>query len=208
MAPTVKPGAVPGPAERRAAEKLESIGANELVRVRDAATKWQAGLASLVALVTTVFAIKGPSTVEGLTTGYRIAVAALTLLAILLAVGALLLASRAAHGLPQRRKVPTDITQVLNWDHEEAVLAAARLRWAVNCFGASVLLLATTTGVMWLAPVDDGPFVQVEMSNGTSACGTLVSGDGDQIRLAIGPQTLAFATSAVTSLSVRSDCGE
>lgn len=202
---TVTPGDVPDDVDKARAELLQRWRAGELAGIRAAGEKWQAGLAALLGLVTTILVIKGRESTEQLATGFRVAVGLCLLMALLTAIVASLCALRAAHGLPRARAIADDAT-VLSWDRREAARASRALLIAIVGAVTTLLLLAGAVGLTWFAPAAARPVVKVTQTDGTTGCGELVSADAKTILLKGRDGQIRIDPSRLASMSVQSAC--
>lgn len=191
----------------RAAEILATWRREEPSRVRASAGKWQAGLAAVLALVTTVLVFRGPETLAGLDRTSTTLVVALTLAGVGASVAGLVLSLLAAHGLPVRQSNPST-AWILGWDARQARTSLRSLYWAIGFSLAGGALFAAAAAVSYLEPRSPGQVVWVELSNGTPACGPLVRADSDHVVLTIDGVPHSFSTSRVESMEIRDGCVE
>jgi hypothetical protein len=138
------------PAELRAQELADVAATKSLEVVRSSAEKWQTAIASLLGLFTLSGLIKGPDDFAKVDERWQPAIPAFLALAAFSGVLALLLAARAAHGLPQRN---WSIGEAYLHARQDAARTAATALWtAINLGLLSFACLATIVGILWFAP--------------------------------------------------------
>jgi hypothetical protein len=202
---TVTPGDVPDDVDKARADMLQVWRAGELASIRAAGEKWQAGLAALLGLVTTILVIKGRESGQELATGFRVAIGLCLLVALLTAIAASLAALRAAHGLPRARAI-ADRSSVLMWDRQEAAKASRALLIAIVGTVSTLLLLAASVGLTWFAPATAQPVVKVTQTDGATGCGELISADAKLILLKGHDRDIRINPRNLGSMSVDSAC--
>jgi hypothetical protein len=174
--------------ERREAEIAAAV-ADQLKEARSAATGWQAGLAGLLTVITSIFFIEGKDSIEklggdwwGHSTKDWVTVA-LVLAALAAAVSSYSFLS-AAHGNPKEVNLGTirqDGLYVYNF--KRAKHAAARIKEGQIALFAMLALVATAIVMTWRAPTASSePAYQVTRP-ATGACGQLSEADNGQFRI-------------------------
>lgn len=143
----------------------------ELADVRAAATKWQAGLASLAGGITALSLVKGRDDVAALKGPWGVRFGVLLALALLSTVAGAFFALAAANGIPTSWR--TSAWNPRLHAHQQAALAQRFLLAAVGATLLSVLLLGAAAGVAWYAPeAKKDPSLSVVSRDGGVACGT------------------------------------
>jgi hypothetical protein len=147
----------PGPQSQllaEAAEALRQATPRQLADLRSAGEKWIAGITALYGLLGFASLTGARDSIVKLSTGWQVAVAVTMLVAVCLAALAIYWAYRAAYGWPKTRLVRND-KELLAWYEQQVSAperAAAFLRTAVGCAGASLGALVVLTGLLWFAP--------------------------------------------------------
>lgn len=176
----ISPGSSAGPRDRQAARARLELLANELPRVRAAATGWRNGIAALMAGVIGFGLIKGRSDVGELAGPYDWIVGLLLLGALISGSVAAVLLMRAVHGRPAASAM-RDVVDGVSGDPglhsrlaEGEASARALTRGVVLSF-ASAAVLCAAVGITWYGPAKDDPRSQFRLTDGTTVCGTIVS---------------------------------
>lgn len=192
-------------AQLRDAEAVLAARQGELEATRAVAGKWQAGLATLLAVVTGLSFTSLSEAVRGLSGPYNVIVAVLLLVAFGVAVTSLLLALRASGGFPTL--VGTSGQSQDRAAHVEAVGAVWLLRWAVKLTLVVLVLFAVVVGMLWFAPQakSAGSSAEVKTSKETVCGEAEVSGD-HVVVTADDKNVYVFALSDVTSWSNVNKC--
>ncbi|WP_157979530.1 hypothetical protein [Kribbella monticola] len=172
-----------------AAEAFQNAADGEETRLRGAAEKWVAGVASVLALFGIAGTVTGGTTIRDLPDGEKNVVLGLALLAILAAVIAIASSYLAAYGWPKKTTVKTD-EQLLNWydnRQDRISTAAARLRDGVIAAIVSIVLLAACASVASLTPAKAvEPTFMVTLGDDSTRCGLLLAPKQDgQLRLRV-----------------------
>lgn len=137
-----------------AAEAFRQATPRQLADLRSAGEKWIAGITALYGLLGFAGLTGARDAIVKLSTGWQVAVAVTLLVAVSLAALAIYWAYRAAYGWPKTRLVRDD-EELLAWYAQQVGApeqAAAFLRSAVGCAGASLGALVILTGLLWFAP--------------------------------------------------------
>lgn len=163
-------------AQLRDAEAVLAARQGELEATRAVAEKWQAGLATLVAVVIGLSFTSLSDAVRGMAGPFDVIVALVLLVAFGAAVTSLLLALRASGGFPKLVVTSTSQSQD-RAAHLEAVRATQLLRWAVILTLVVLLLFAVVVGMLWFAPEPEGPSAEIRTSTDKACGGAEVSGD-------------------------------
>lgn len=143
----------------------------ELADVRAAATKWQAGLASLAGGITVLSLVKGRDDVAVLKAPWGVGFGVLLAIALLATVAGAFCALAAANGIPTSWR--TSAWNPRLHAHQQAALAQRFLLFAVGATLLSILLLGTAAGVAWYAPeAKKDPSLSVVSRDGGVVCGT------------------------------------
>lgn len=159
-------GGAATPDELEKAKQARADRASELERVRNAAGKWQAGLAGLFALSTGLTVPSLGDTIQALTWWSGIGLAVAVVIAFILGVVATIIALRASGGIP--RLVGTMTIS----SHPDAEAAARDLRRAINFTVAALAAAGIACGLTWFAPriADTKSYADIT-AGATTACG-------------------------------------
>lgn len=168
-----EPGRPATPADLLRAQHREAFLHSELERVRSAAVAWRNGLGALLAGLVGFGLVKGRTDISGLVPSAAVTVGVLLLIALLVgAVGGWLLL-RAAHGRPAVVAVG-NLPPAPVLAHQEAISAARFLRRGSTATLLCATLLVSAVGLTWYGPPRTSPMQQVDLSDGSSLCGTVV----------------------------------
>jgi hypothetical protein len=187
-------GGAASDADVEQARDVLAAAATELADVRAAATKWQAGLASLAGGITVLSLVKGRDDVSGLKSPWGVWVGILLAGALLSTLVGSVLALGAANGIPISWR--TSVWRRRLQEHRAAALARSLLIAAVGATVLSVLLLGTAAGVAWYAPEAKKDLsLSVVSRDGAVACGMAeqVSNAILVLKTANGPQSVKLA---------------
>ncbi|MEU9397490.1 hypothetical protein AB0D86_46885 [Streptomyces sp. NPDC048324] len=163
------------PADLALARARESLVRSELPRVRTAAVAWRNGLAGLLVGLLGFGLVKGRSDVSQLASGWALAVGALLALALVCGGSGALRLMRAGHGLPTVTPV-SQLRSQLAADHEEALRAAADLRWGIRATLCCAGLLVIAVGTTWYGPAAADPALQITTPAGPECATRLTLG--------------------------------
>ncbi|GEP49264.1 hypothetical protein FVP74_07405 [Microbacterium saccharophilum] len=195
----VNPAAAPPPPGIRAAENLtdwERFTATNLSRVTATAEKWQAGLAGFVAVVTSVFILKGPESFSKVAEPYSWWVVGLLALALIAMLGGLWLAQSAAAPVETSMTYAEFQAQNTATGQVEAGIARGARKNLVRAQGlvAAALLAFIAGTVVWaVAPQPSAKTLMVvERTTDDAICGTVVA--SEQGRLLLLPDGASEAT--------------
>ncbi|MEU8819390.1 hypothetical protein [Actinoplanes sp. NPDC048796] len=178
---TLRPAFEPGPVE--AAEAFRKAQHGQLAALRAAGDKWTAGIAALIGLAGLILPLAGRDAIRSLLPWIQIAVGVLLALAFAAAAAAVLLAYRAAHGMPAVRPVGDD-DALLDWyqAYRDRPRAAARhLRRAIQAALATVAALAVAVGLVVFGPAKPPTSepVQITKPDGSVVCGVFLPSTAD-----------------------------
>ncbi|WP_367127330.1 hypothetical protein [Saccharothrix sp. HUAS TT1] len=201
----------PTPADLAERDAFQRLVRDSLPTVQASAEKWRTGLAAFITLITTGLVVKGRDVTSGVPTSWRIAITAAVALGLVLSVIGLWQALTAAAGGKVHSLTLPDIQR----DHGSveafrvvaARTAARKLDVARAAVAAGLGCLLLGVGLTWWAPAAPPGQLRVEQRD-TTTCGTLTSGDGATIRLAV-PGRHAPAViplDSVTNLAVVASC--
>jgi hypothetical protein len=170
-------------AELRAQQDATAAAAASLATVRSSAEKWQAAIASILGLLGVSGLITGPDDFLKVQEQWRWPIPILLGLTVVLALAGVVLAARAAHGLPTRGWSTGEA--FVERQHRAAQSAANALWAAIACALAAFVLLSTTVGIIWFAPRADavGPAKTLIATETFVACGPVTAMTGPGIRL-------------------------
>ncbi|MFJ3644166.1 hypothetical protein ACIPRD_31105 [Streptomyces sp. NPDC090108] len=196
-----------------AAEAWRTAQLDQLTRLRAAAEKWTAGIASLLGLLGVLGVGLEADRAAGLTNAGKTAVAASMAGVVLLGGFAVVQGYRAAYGWPRTRAVVSD-DELAGWYSSLRALpsaTAARLRGAVIAAGAALTAITAATVLPWLlAPAEpSGPVVRVALTDRSVVCGTVLSSTAAGrifVRRADSGAVRAIPVSAVVRLSAVEKC--
>ncbi|XVV17199.1 hypothetical protein ACQP2X_23325 [Actinoplanes sp. CA-131856] len=183
---TLRPAFEPDRVE--AAEAFRKVQEGQLTAIRAAGDKWTAGIAALIGLAGLILPLAGRDAIRSLLPWAQITVGLLFAVAFAGAATAILLAYRAAHGMPAIRPVGDD-SALLDWyqaHRARARTAARHLRRAIQAALATVVALAAAVGVVVFGPVKPATSepVQITKPDGSVVCGVFLTSTADgQIRL-------------------------
>lgn len=155
------------PANLAAAKQAIADRAAELDRVRIAATKWQAGLAGILAIATGLLIPALGSTIRELATPFGVVLALAAIAATGIGVAATVAALHASGGIPTVRG-----TLTVGGDHGDALAAIRNLRRAIRLSIVALSLAGVVCLLSWFSPrkADAPSFEQVEAGSRT-VCG-------------------------------------
>jgi hypothetical protein len=183
---TLRPAFEPDRVE--AAEAFRTTQAGQLAAVRAAADKWAAGIAALIGLAGLILPLAGRDAIRSLVPWTQAAIGALLALAFIAAATAVLLAYRAAHGMPAVRPADDD-GALLDWyqAHRARPLAATRrLRQAIQAALTTIVALILAVGIAVFGPASPAASTPVQLTkpDGSVLCGVfLMSTTDSQLRL-------------------------
>jgi hypothetical protein len=166
--------------DRHTARATRDLLAGELPRVRAGALAWRNGLGALLAGLIGFGLIKGRSDVTQLEPGAAVVVGVLLLAALTVGAVAAVLLMRAAHGRPGTVSVQEVVDRTANDPREggrlaEANASARALRWGVVLSFLCTAFLCAALGLTWYGPAKDKPRIEVRQTDGSVACGEVVS---------------------------------
>lgn len=148
----------PDPLDLKASDQLDSNEAGRLDLVRSRAEKWIGGISALSGLLGTVLVVKGGDTVTQILLGWRIAVAVMVALALVLLAFGTYLAYQAAFGNPSAlaeiNRVPLAglHDRLLQARSAAAAEALGSLATAIKAVFAAVAFIAVGVAITWFAP--------------------------------------------------------
>lgn len=155
------------PADLATAKRALSDRAAELERVRSAATKWQAGLAGLLAIATGLLIPALGTTIRELETQFGVALALGAIAATGVGVAAAIAALHASGGVP---KVSSTLT--VGGDHDDAVAATRNLRRAISLSIVALGLAGAVCLLSWFSPrKTDAPSYEQVQAGSHTVCG-------------------------------------
>jgi Na+/melibiose symporter-like transporter len=144
--------------DHEALAQLEVNDAERLTMVRGRAQKWIGGLTALTGLLGTVLVLKGPGQAAGIPMGWRIIVAVLVALSMVLLAWATFNAYRGAYGDPgkldevDRNPVKGLHERLASARLEVAEKAQQRLRAAVVLTFLGIGAIVAATALTWFVP--------------------------------------------------------
>lgn len=159
------------PADLSAAKQAIADRSAELDRVRAAATKWQAGLAGLLAIATGLLIPALGGTIRDLEPWFGMALALGAIAATGVGVAATIAALHASGGVPTVRG-----TLTVGADHRDAVAAAKNLRCGIRLSIIALCLAGAVCLLSWFSPrkADMPSYEQVRAGTRT-VCGQVDS---------------------------------
>lgn len=192
--------------DKRWAQLASELKFTQLDTARKQAEVWRAGLATLTALLTAVFVLKGRDNVSDLADPYQETVVALLGLAFALLLLATMWISRALAGPPGGQILLTG-TEVEKWTRREVLKISTALRWAPSLAAVGVLAVAGAIAVTWLAPAQNGnPLVRVTESTGGQSCGQLIGVSNHQLIVQPAVGLVLLPLSAVSAITPVTAC--
>jgi hypothetical protein len=181
---------------------------SQLDVARKQAEAWRIGLASLTALLTSIFALKDRDNVSVITHPYQVIVVALLSVSLILLLAATMLVSRALAGPPGEEILLTG-EGLEQWTQYEVRKISKTLRSAPWLAVAGILAVAAAVGINWLAPSQGSTLVvQVTDSTGQS-CGQLVGITKQEVMLRTATATadvVLIPVSSIVSLVPVANC--
>lgn len=155
LAPEGKPLAFEdfGPASPgmlKAQEAADSASSKSLESVRESAGKWQTTITTMIGLFALSGFVKGPDDFAKVASSWQWGIPWILGLIALTGVSAVLLAGRAANGLP--KKGWSDAADYMGRQQTAADDAASALRWAITLAVVAFGLLVLMVGILWFAP--------------------------------------------------------
>lgn len=211
----VKPKSVPTAVTAAERTALQALAETQLADTRKAAENWRTGLASLLALITTVSLVKGRDSFDKYDeSGQTVLVLVLAATLLCAAIGAYY-ALLAAYGEPgEVRTADIDTAGgMAAWNMNRAARAASDLRWARWLTFASLVGLAGGVGTTWLAhkpAVKPPASVRVEVSSkAEGVCGELLRFDEGTLKIKVDSEhSPTLQLTDVTSLAVVASCDD
>jgi hypothetical protein len=203
----ISAGPPAGPADRRAAQAVRALRADELTRVRAGALAWRNGLGALLAGLIGFGLIKGRSDVGQLAPGYAVVVGILLLAALVVGGAGAVLLMRAAHGRPYASVLPrasgTDPAGAARRAETDASERA--LHWGVVSAFTCMGLLTAAVGVTWYGP-EKKQSIEVQLSTGARHCGQIVSLAQNRLTLKTSRGQVAVDLAQADGLAVVDSC--
>lgn len=207
---------LPRPRPVSAADRaaFDALVRDALPSVRAMVVAWRTGLTGLITLVTTGIILTGRTTTADLTVPWRIAVTVTIGGGLALALLGLWHTLAAEVGTRARLQSLADIraryASVEAWKAGQATAAAHRLQTARALVAAALTLLLTGILLTWWAPpAPTGPPVYLKVTRPTGViCGTLISADGDTLRLSIAGthEPTAVPLTTITNTTLTPNC--
>ncbi|MFE9750075.1 hypothetical protein ACFYOT_34625 [Saccharothrix saharensis] len=213
---TVKPvrphDRTPDPGELDDRGRLAEEVTDSLTRIRTTAENWRTGMAGLLALVTTTLVFKGKDSITAYGMPVRVALGALTGLALIAGVMALLRFLRAAHGVPEVVSTDSVIAEggVDVRDVRLARVALADMNTARRLALGSAVLLAAALLLSWYGPTPSTTSMVKVVVRGEPqpVCGVLKAQDGTTtvVQVKGEPAERRLPTSALVSTVLVESC--
>lgn len=189
-------------------EDFNQAAATQLSNTRKTAENWKNGLAGLLTLVTTVLFIKGKSTVDEFTPGWRIVVGVVLLAALAVTVWGTWLSLRAAYGTPKIIRA-ADVAAhggLTGWRLEQTESTINDLEVARILAVGAASLIAVVIALSWWTRKAPPAYVSV-MKGSSTYCGELTRFDTGTLELRIDAKhTMTISVQDVASLKVVSSC--
>lgn len=201
-----QPEPVPGADDLRWDDIAREQEFVQLSQVRAAAEKWRGGLTALTGLLAVVLTVAAPLTGKELPPGWRLAVAALQLIALgALAVGAWK-AMQAAFGVPAQ--IRNNGVRFRAWSAQAAKDAAGQLAWARHATLVGFLALAAAAAVASAAKKEPMHTVRIETAAGDTYCGKGKTDDKGKKLTVVGEDGTerTFETASLRSLKLTTGC--
>lgn len=177
---------IPTPSDVEEEHALQSAARNQLSVTRKTAEAWRAGLVGLLATISALAVVGGPTSIQGLDGGVRYAVGILLLVALVSTIAGSWWALKAANGSPRRTEA-AEIKKVGGFASYEAGLAdesVHNLNTARSMCLLGVACVVMAIGLSWYGPKPTLNFVVVNRPGEGPVCGRLVSVDSTHIILA------------------------
>jgi hypothetical protein len=199
---------------------LDEATSDELTMVRATAGKWLPGITALYGLFGLAGVLVGKTSVQGLPTPGKVAVAVAVVLGLASTIVAVLSGYRAAYGWAKVTSIADD-KKLAQWysQRRRAILTAlGQLRCAISFSMAAVALLLVGVGFLWFWPPASAasPTVKVIYQAGEEgeatqfACGTLVniSANDLEVQLASGSasRSVVITTARIRAISWVKSC--
>jgi hypothetical protein len=209
-----KPAQAPSKADLDERDRFAKLTAGSVDTVRGSAQAWRTGLAAFITLVTTGVIIKGPSSIVGIATSWRVAVTVLIAGGLLLAVVGLWLALAAEAGTDPKKQTLQDIRAaygtLIGYEVYLAAKSADRLQWGRRVVAAAVLLLLAGIGVTWWAPAAAPSVLDyIAVTHGhVITCGTLQKAGAGKLVLSVdgNHNQVVIPFGQITSLTPATAC--
>lgn len=200
----LRPGPPATVEDLRRAQELTRLLADELARVRAAASAWRTGLGGLLVALVGFSLVRGRTDVAALAPNWSILVGVLLLAALAVGAAGALALLRAAHGRLSVTPV-TELAPAPVGDHLEAVAAARALRVGVRLVLACTALLVAAVGITWYGPERTAPVVRV--SDGAQAvCGTVTGASGGALTVATTAGPVRVPLTETTTITAAAAC--
>ncbi|MEV5143444.1 hypothetical protein AB0L14_03125 [Streptomyces sp. NPDC052727] len=168
--------------DRRWAELARELEFTRLPDLRRQAEGWRTGLTGLTALLAVLVLLKGRDDLGDLPEAARATATGLLMTAFVLLLMGSLLATRAAHGAPER-EILLGGQALRRWTEQEVARVTRALAWAALCCGLGVILVVGALGVAWVTTRDSGPRPVVVRTDTDVLCGELVLADRNHVEI-------------------------
>jgi hypothetical protein len=198
---TLRPGPVPTPSSRDAAEQGQQLAASQLADVRKSAESWRNGLLAVLGLTTTVLVVKGRDSFKDLDPLAQALIGLSLLVGLVLAAAGSWQAMRAAYGDPRPRRTEG----ILSWDYQDSEAAITSLKWARRCLFGALFFIALAVALTWYWPTESSPKVRADFGLDT-ACGDLRRADSQAIVVNEDGSDKTYSTALLTSLKFVTTC--
>jgi hypothetical protein len=190
-------------------ERAEQLRFDALPNIRKTAEKWAGSIGAATGVFGIVSLIKGRDAISGLTPHVETAVGILSLVALLLALRAIVLAALAAQGSP--RLIRYTGARIRTAYLEEARLAMDLLKYSRVLTVAAVLVFATAIGLTWYGPTKqktdvEGPEILVVMDSGSVVCGVLKGGINGSFTIERAGKRIPVEVAKISSLDPVPSC--
>ncbi|GFM96721.1 hypothetical protein Sfulv_15320 [Streptomyces fulvorobeus] len=158
---------------------------------RRQAEGWRNFLTLATGLLTAVLILKGRDNVTELTTGYRVAVITLLMLAFASLLAAAFAAVSAAHGKPGDVLEYPDPRSLIDWETRERRRIVGHIRFVCRATAGGVIAVVAAVLLTWTAPAAEEkkpstPLVTVRTPAGP-VCGELVAVNARGLTLRVAP---------------------
>ncbi|WP_454810633.1 hypothetical protein [Paenarthrobacter nitroguajacolicus] len=203
----------PTPVSVAAGIEWDQLTAESLRDTRASANRWRDGLAALVTLVTAGLVVSGPANLDGIALEWRVPIIALIVGGLFATVFGLIFALQASAGRPRAITFEEFADRYGTRSALHAVdveFARKDLRKAQRLAIPGLFAIILGTGVWVVSPVPaKTPPAFAEVSTQSERiCGTLTSGDGGEIVMAVNGEKVAvhIPYAQIVNMRVVSEC--
>lgn len=203
---TLPASSVPTDLEIEEEEELQKVAETQLTDTRKLAENWRNGLAALLALVATIFFVKGRESAFDIATGWRVTLGLILVLAFAAAVWGAWQAMKGAYGSPGAIEW-NEIRAEGGWSGYQSSLAESAAQHVINAKWATVVSLgALVVAVLltWFAPKPSATtLISTTATGNVVVCGKFEGVSGRAIQI---EDKEPIPLTEVVSFSVVDEC--